>query len=268
MSIVTISRGSYSRGKEVAEKLAHALDYECLSREIIIEASEQFNIPEVKLIRAIHDAPSILDRFTSGKERFVAFFRAAFLKRLQKDKVVFHGLAGHFFVQNVPHALKVRIIANLEERVKEEVKREGISGEEARQILVKDDEERRKWSMHLYGLDTSDPMLYDIVIHIDNMNVDDAVSIILHTLQRACYKTTPQSQRILDDLILSAQLEAVLVKDFPKVSAIAKNGEVFVNIRASLIEEESISMKVKRIAEKVEGVKMIHVNIVPFIIED
>ena len=50
MSIVTISRGSYSRGKEVAEKLARALNYECISREIILEASEHFNIPELKLV--------------------------------------------------------------------------------------------------------------------------------------------------------------------------------------------------------------------------
>jgi len=268
MSVVTISRGSYSRGKEVAEKLARALNYECVSREIVLEATEQFNIPEVRLIRAIHDAPSILDRFTSGKERYVAFFRAAFLKRVQKDNVVFHGLAGHFFLQGIPHALKVRIIANIEDRVREEMRREGISAEEARQILVKDDEERRKWGIHLYGVDTWDPMVYDLVIHIDNMDVEDAVDIILCSHQRSCFQSTPHSQRLLDDLTLSAQVEAVLVKDFPKATALAKNGEVFVSVRASLVEEKSITMKVKRIAEKVEGVKMIHVNVVPFIIED
>ena len=97
MSIVTISRGSYSRGKMVAEQLAKALSYECISREIILEASEHFNIPELKLIRAIHDAPTILDRFTYGKERFIVFFRAALLTHMQRDNVVFHGLAGHFF---------------------------------------------------------------------------------------------------------------------------------------------------------------------------
>ncbi len=59
MSIITISRGSYSRGKEVAEKLAQDLGYECLSRDILLEASERFNIPELKLVRAIHDAPSM-----------------------------------------------------------------------------------------------------------------------------------------------------------------------------------------------------------------
>ena len=52
MSVITISRGSYSRGKEVAEKVAKQLGYECISRDILLEASEEFNIPEIRLIRA------------------------------------------------------------------------------------------------------------------------------------------------------------------------------------------------------------------------
>ena len=79
MSIVTISRGSFSHGKEVAEELAKRLGYKCISREIILEASKHFNIPEAKLARAIHDAPSILERITYGKERYVAYVREALL---------------------------------------------------------------------------------------------------------------------------------------------------------------------------------------------
>jgi hypothetical protein len=41
MAIITISRGSYSKGKEVAEKVAEHLGYECLSREVILDASGQ-----------------------------------------------------------------------------------------------------------------------------------------------------------------------------------------------------------------------------------
>ena len=156
MSIVTISRGSHSRGKEIAEKLAKTLGHECISRDILLETSDEFNIPEIKLVRAIHDAPSILERFTYGKERYIAFFRSTFLKRLQKDNLIYHGLAGHVFVQNIPHILKVRIIADIDARVKEEMKRENITAEQARYMLVKDDAERRKWSMALYGLDTWD----------------------------------------------------------------------------------------------------------------
>jgi len=41
--------------------------------------------------------------------------------------------------------------------------------EECRRILKKDDDERRKWSLNLYGIDTSDASLYDVVLHIDNL---------------------------------------------------------------------------------------------------
>ncbi|MBL6971682.1 MAG: cytidylate kinase-like family protein [Desulfobacterales bacterium] len=268
MSVITISRGSYSRGREVAEKLSQVLGYECISREIILEASEQFNIPEIKLVRALHDSPSILDRFTYGKERYLAFFRAALLKHARNDNLVYHGLAGHFFLQEIPHVLKIRIIADLEERIKEEMKRENISYDNARHIIVKDDAERRKWGLHVYGVDTWDPRLYDIVLHIKNLTVENAVSNILHTVQEPNFQTTPEGQGMLDNLTLSARVEASLVKAFPKVKADARDGDIFVNIRGSLIDEKSITANVERLAGNVEGVNTLRVNVVPFVIED
>ena len=95
MSIITVSRGSFSRGKDVAEKLARELGYDCISREVILEASEQFDIPEIQLVHAIEDAPSILDRLTHGRERYLGYVRAALLKRVQRGDVVYHGFAGH-----------------------------------------------------------------------------------------------------------------------------------------------------------------------------
>lgn len=268
MSIVTISRGSYSKGKEVAEKLARTMNYECISREIILEASELFNIPELKLVRAIHDAPTILDRFTSGKERFIAFFRAALLTHLQKDNVVFHGLGSHFFLQGISHVLKVRISSDLEDRVREEMTRERISADEARTVLVNDDKERRKWGMHLFGQDTWNPLLYDMVLHLQTMKVDEAVAIIQNALGQPCFKSTAESRRQLNNAALAARVEAALIKDFQRVMADAGDGEVFVNVRGSLVDEKVITAKVKRLVEKVEGIRSLQVNIVPFVVED
>ena len=192
MAIITISRGSYHRGKEVAEKLAQKLGYECLSRDILLEASEEFNIPEIKLIRAIQDAPSILDRLTRQKEKYVAYIRAALLKHVQKDNVVYHGLFGHFFLQDIPHVLKVRIVADLEARVADEVKREGISESKAREVLMKDDEERRKWALQLYGADWWDATLYDLVIHLKTITVDDAVDLLYQIGATARFSNYPR----------------------------------------------------------------------------
>ncbi len=207
MSIITISRGTYHRGREVAEKLAKKLGYACISREILLEASEEYNIPELKLIRAIEDAPSILDRLTRQKEKFVAYIKAALLKHVQKDNVVYHGLFGHFFLQDIPHVLKVRIVGDLEARVADEVSREGISAEKAREIIVRDDEERRKWAYYLYGADAWDATLYDLVIHLKTIRVDEAVGIISNVAQLPGFQTTPESQQAVDALVNAARME-------------------------------------------------------------
>jgi cytidylate kinase len=247
MSIITVSRGSYSRGKDVAEKLAQRLGYECVSRDVLIEASDEFNIPEIKLVH--------------GKEKYVAYIRAAVLKRVLKDNVVYHGLAGHFFLQEVPHVLKVRIIADFEDRVKEEMKRENVSAEKARYTLKKDDEERRKWGLSLYGADTADSRLYDMVLHIKTLGVEDAVDVLFHAVNRPCFRTTPQTQQVLGDLCQAAQVQAALVAGFPSVRVTAKNGKVFVSgVETSLLMEREVAAEVTKLARKVPGVDEVTVS--------
>jgi len=262
MSIITISRGSYSMGKEVAEKVASALHYECVSRDIILEASEQFNIPEMKLTRALHDAPSVFDRFTYGKERYLAYFRAALLNHVRADNVVYHGLAGHFLLQQVPNVFKIRIIADIKDRVKEEMKRESISAADARYILKKDDDERRRWGFHLYGMDTWDASLYDMVLHIKSMSVDDAVSIIIKSVELPCFQLMSTSKRILNDLALAAEVQAALFKEFPVADVRSKSGKVSVIVKAPLDMEKEITAKVDAIAKTIHGVAEVTVEIV------
>lgn len=205
MGIITISRGSYSRGREIAEKLAKKLGFECISREILLKASQEFNIPEVKLLQAIQDAPSIFDHIKDAKKKYVAFIREAFLKHIQKDNVVYHGFAGHFFTKDIPNILKIRIIANLDYRIKVVMEREKISEEEARKLLYRIDVERRKWSMYLYGIDTNATELYDIVLHIDSLGVDDAVDFIFQVAKSPCFQTTPGSRKMLQEMLADAK---------------------------------------------------------------
>jgi cytidylate kinase len=226
MPVITISRGSYSFGKEIAEKLALKLGYECVSREIILSASKQFNIPELALIRAVYDAPSVLDRLTNGKQKYVAYFRQALLECLQKDKVVYHGLGGHHFLHGIPHIIKVRIIADMEVRVAEEMRREGLSKEEAKNALIKDDEARLRWSQYVFGFDPTNPSLYDIVLHIKSLAVDDAVEIIAETAQLACFQPTAESLKEAHLLFLAARLQSALMGETPPIEVGVEDGDI------------------------------------------
>ena len=260
MSIITISRGSYSRGKEVAEKLANRLGYECISRDILLEASDEFNIPEIKLIRALHDPISVLERFTHGKERYVSYIYASILEHVRRDNVVYHGLAGHFLLSNIPHALKVRVIAYMQDRVEEEMRRENISAEKALYILRKDDEERRRWGLQLYGTDTWDSRLYDIVLHIGKLTVDDVVDILFNTVQRPSYQATKESHKMVEDLALSARVKVALVKVEPKIQVTADHGKIYISgIDETFMSKNEDLIKTK--AMKIQGVEEVILNV-------
>ncbi len=248
MSIITISRGSYRGGKEIAEFLASKLNYDCVSREIILEASREFNIPEIKLIRALHDPVSILDRFHNGKERYVKYFRSALLNYLKKDNVLYHGLAGHFFLQDVPRVLKVRINANIQDRVREEMIRENISAEQARYMLIKDDEERRKWGLHLYGRDTGESKYYDIVINLTQLSVDDAVQTLYDISQGPAFQATVESKKQMAEAALIADIKARIFEYVPKPSITIENGVV----QLHNIDEQG--SKIPLLKSKIEGV--------------
>ncbi len=263
MAIITISRGTYTKGKEIAEKVAKKLGYDCVARETVIEASHEFHVPETKLVRALHDAPSILDRFSYGKEKFLAYYEASFLKYLQKDNIVYHGLAGHFLLKGVSHVLKVRIIADMDERVKLEMQRENISEKQAYRLLKNDDEERVKWSKYVYGIDTNDPSLYDMVIKTRKIAVDDAVDIICHAVKLQAFTTSPESKQVFHNLLLAANVKVAIIEIAPAAEVYALDGLVSIKTSSSESSEEEISTTIKEAAQKVDGVKKVEVYVMP-----
>jgi cytidylate kinase len=263
VSIITISRGSYSYGTRIAERVAERLGYACIGRDVLLEASSEFSLPEFKLLRALDTPPSILDRLAYGKERYIAYIQAALLKRLQVDNTVYHGFAGHFFVKDISHALKIRIIATLEDRVKLLIERDGISRKDALGRIRKIDKERRKWSKHFYGIDIWDPDLYDLVIHIENISVDHAANIICHTIDNERFKTTPESQRALDDLAIASRVKATLIEMKPDIEVTARDGVVHVRTQALDLRESELWKSMQAAAEKIQGVKEIKIDIFP-----
>lgn len=236
MPIISISRGSHSRGVEVAQKVADKLGYACLARDAVLDASGEYNVPEIKLVQAIEDAPSIIDRLTHGKARYVTYIRATLLRHFLADNLVYHGLAGHFFLQGVRHALKVRILADPADRVSIVMARDGVSEKDARAVIAKGDKARRQWAMHMYGIDPEDASLYDAVIHVGKIGTDGAADAICSLAQQDTFQTTPESRAMLEDMALAAGVEALLVDMYPdqqSADVTADGGDVRVRLKTT-----------------------------------
>lgn len=263
MAIITISRQAYSHGQEVAESVAQRLGYECISRELVLETSEHFNIPELKLFAALHDAPSILDRFHYGRERYLTFIQRTFLEHARRNNLVYHGLAGHVMLPGVAHCLAVRIVADIEDRVRLKMERENVSNEEALRALQKDDEERRRWTQALWKKDPLDSSMYNIMVHVRRIGVEDAAGLICRVAGYDNFRTTPESQKVVDDLLLAAQVKSQLVIQLPSCEVTADGGVIDVRVIAELTDEPEITNNVKRLIRGVQGVKGIRVHVSP-----
>ena len=263
MPIITISRGSYYHGSSVAEKLAAELGFSLFSRDQIIEELDEFHLPEIKLVRGLNDAFSVLDRFPHGKKRFKAMMRAKILERFAGGNVVYHGLFGHHFARNISHVLKVRIIADTESRVADEMARENISEEKARFILKKDDEERRKWGMFLYGIDIMAPENYNLVIRVGHLSEDEAVDIIVKAISSPAFQETEISLAKLADANLEAQVRKQLF-DFPNAMVGAKNGEVTIALKVPSSQEAIINERIGEMIANIDGLKKYVLQLQPF----
>ena len=263
MSIIAISRASYSHGKEVAERVARELNYECISKEVISLASQEFDVPENWLRRALEEAPKLLDRFRYGKQKYVAYLRSALLEYAVKDNLVYHGLAGHFLLAGIPNILRVMISATPEERVKILIEREKVSEKEALKILEKSDKERRKWAICFHSKDPWDVSMYDLSLVIGRVSIEAAVEEIITTVKLPAFQTTPESLRMLENQSLAARVKSDLMNFYHDVEVSVENHTVVVHIKRSLKMEEALTEDIQEIVRHIPGVKDVRVDVIP-----
>jgi len=263
MSIISVARASYSHGKEIAERVARELNYDCISDEIISLASQEFDIPENWLKKAVENAPTLRDRFSYGKKKYIAYIRAALLEYAARDNVVYHGLAGQFLLEGIPNILKVLISATTEERVKVIMKREKVSKTVALKTIKKFDNERRKWAMYFHGKDPWELSLYDLGLVIGRLSVDDAVDKILTTVRLPSFQTTAESRKILANESLAARVKSDLMNFYSDVEVSVEDHTVVVHIKRSMAQEEALAEDIRAILQEMPGVQEVRVNVIP-----
>jgi hypothetical protein len=189
------------------------------------------------------------------------FLQTAILKNVQKDNVVGHGYSGALLIKDIPHVISVRINVALEDRIKLAMEREGMSWGEAFRYLSKLDAQRKKWGQRIFGVDIWDSSQYDLVLQLDKLTVDDAVDIICRTAGLKNFQTTSESQQIMDDMVLAADVKFALFKTRPDVEVLAKDGSVIVKARENGSAEEEIIDDINQIVKKIPGVKETDVHI-------
>ena len=119
MPIVTIYQGASTGGEQLAKSVAGALGYRCVSREVLVEASQRYAVPEAKLNEILEKEPTWWKRWLENLRPYRIALQAAMCEVAKEGNIVYHGHMGHELLPGIRHVLKVLLTTPVEFRVQQ-----------------------------------------------------------------------------------------------------------------------------------------------------
>jgi cytidylate kinase len=262
MPIITIYQGASGSGEELAQVVAQTLGYCCVGREVLVEASRRYGIPEAKLNEIVEKGPHWWERLLQDLRPYRIALQAALCEAAHDGKIVYHGHLGHELLHGIGHVLRVWLTASMEIRIEQVRARQNLNEASARRYIEETDKARSRRLMAMFGVDWRDPNRYDLVLNMGKMSIDAAKRIIVETAKLEEYQPTPASGQAFRDLALTSQVHAtVITSPYVRGSALevrAEGGHVHVSGRVedSLLEDEIV-----KLIEQVPGVTRVTSNL-------
>jgi cytidylate kinase len=256
MSIVTISRGLFSSGQALAERVAERLGYRSMSRELLLEAATRYEIPEAKLTELMETSPEATPIKPEQLRLYRVVMQAAMCEVVQGGKIVYHGHGGQEFLPGIAHVLKVRLLAPLSYRVARVREQRHMDQASAYLYLTKVDDIRARRVREFFGVDWQDPRRYDLLLNLALTSLDEAGQKVAEWAKRPEFQPTPASEQALQDLTVKARVEAALAVNEASrsvtLNVFAKQGTVYA---WGPLPDFGAEREVLRVIEGVEGVR-------------
>lgn len=184
--VVTISRESGSLGLDVGRRVAERLGFTFWDQEIVTTVAQRLHVKPDDVSALDEHAPRamavMLTALKLASEGIVEDYRDQL--RYLFASIGHHGAAvivgrGAHCVIPPEQALRVRLIAPIEDRIADyERTRQTTHDEAARQVHA-GDKQRAEFVRQTFHSDVSDPTLYDVVINTRTFPVTRADSMVL-----------------------------------------------------------------------------------------
>jgi cytidylate kinase len=263
MNIVAISMELGSEAREVARRVAGALAYRLIEREVLLQAAEKYAVKEETLAQVDERTLSFWEKFDEDKRRYRIFIESALLSLARDGRVVIAGRGAPLLLKEIAHALKVRIVAPLEVRVERMMVREGLDHRSATMRIKGHDKEQAARFDYLFGVDWTLPEHYDLVVNTGRGLLDAAAELIVQAARLPLYQPSDESRQKIRDLTLAAEVRAALAAD-PVVGGLhievsARSGVV--TLKAVVFDPATMDAAAA-VARRLEGVRSVDCEVV------
>jgi cytidylate kinase len=247
MSIVAISQTLGSLGEEIGREVARVLAYDFADREIILQAADQFGEGIARLEHLTEGKPSLWERLTETRRRYLAYVEAIVWEMAARDDVVLVGRGATFVLQGVRHVLRVRVSGPPPIRARRLEDRRGLTPDAAEAVRTSD-RERAARIRFLYHVGWDEPLHYDLVVNTERLDVAAAADLVQTALRAERLQPTPASRAEVRDRSLVARAQAALLvnpltRDLSLFMS-CQDGQLTVSGRVTRDEERQVAEEI------------------------
>lgn len=219
-------------------------------------------VPVGKLQMAMVKPPRVYRRMGRERDQYLACMTMLLCGKILEGNMVYHGHTGHLLLPGISNILRIRVLADLEFRIKSVSERLKMGREKAKDYINNVDTDRDKWIKFLYGVDWHDPLHYDLVVNLDQTGIDNAATALCTMAELPDFKLPPASKIAIRNLYLGSKAHFTLTAD-PRTShadikVIANDGIVQVNY---LPQQSEVAPYVEEVLSGIDGIKEVHTTV-------
>lgn len=263
MAIITVVTGSYCHGDEIIKEVSKRLNYRRIDTDLPEALSRRYDINHDLAQRVLACEELNFPDISQKQKKIVGYIETTLAELLLEDNVIVGGCTGYMIPGNIPHVLKVCIIANQDFRVSQAVASENISESEAVASIQENDKRLSGWANYFTQHSAYDEKIFDIVIPMQSTSVQNAIDDICRQAMTDALQTTDYSRLIAADFHLGAQVKLACTQAGHDVNVLAENGRVNIEINEQPLWMSKLESKLKSIASDIPGVKSVETRMGP-----
>lgn len=257
MAIITISREMGTGAYKIAQDVAKQLKYTLVDGPMIRANAHSYGITEEMLQLVDEKPPAYITVEDRKRAAILNNIELILLDFARKGNVVLYGRGGQDILAGCNSLLRLRFIADFEQRVELFSEREWIDPDMAHSMIRRSDHQRGGFIHFYFDRNWNDPLGYDMIFNTSRLSKTAIIdSIIAATKDQNLKNTDKKSTIQIDNIILVKKIETALLNssdvNYSPFKITADKGNIHLSGYISSDKDKKATLK---IVEGVKGVK-------------
>lgn len=263
MAIITISRQMGTGAYQIATEVAKKLKFTFVDGELISACAPKYGLsPE--MLQVVDEKPPSYNT-SEDRKRAAALntLELILLDYARKGNVILYGRGCQYLLKECGNVLRLRIIADFEDRVERFAEREWIDPDLASSMTRRSDHQRDGFIHFYFNRTWDDPLGYDITFNTSRLSPETVIeSIVVAAKDPYLKEANAGVTELIDNAILTNKIKIALLNatdlDYRPFKIVAQKGCVHLSGYLTSDEEKKSAVK---IVKSVKGVKAVEEDI-------